>query len=197
MNGYAWFHLQGLHRPVRKENKRIIQNANISRPSIEPATLWFLAGHLDRLAIETVDYLCFKLLQYGEVTGNAWGVSNTWQYNNGYNNTYCNIISDKICISFADVDVIYYCLHLNFNSLISCISTCLETPYTLPVTSLYCNSNQLSRWPSGLDVRLEIKRSLVRYSAETYISILNFSLVSLPNRSAEPLQMKSSMTIHL
>ena len=47
----------------------------MSPPSIEPATFWFLAGHLDRLAIETVDYLCFKLLQYSEVTGNAWGVS--------------------------------------------------------------------------------------------------------------------------
>ena len=46
-----------------------------SPPSIEPATFWFLAGYLDRLAIETLDYLCFKLLQYSEVTGNAWGVS--------------------------------------------------------------------------------------------------------------------------
>ena len=34
----------------------------MSPPSIEPATLWFLAGHLDRLAIEAVDYLCFKFL---------------------------------------------------------------------------------------------------------------------------------------
>ena len=47
----------------------------MSPSSIEPATLWFLAGHLDRLAIETVDYLCFKLFQYSEMTGNAWGVS--------------------------------------------------------------------------------------------------------------------------
>ena len=31
-------------------------------PSIEPATLWFLARDLDRFAIEAVDYLCFKLL---------------------------------------------------------------------------------------------------------------------------------------
>ena len=36
---------------------------------------------------------------------------------------YCNRISDKFCISFTDVDVIYYCLHLNFNTLISCIAT--------------------------------------------------------------------------
>ena len=48
----------------------------MSPPGIEPANLEFLAGRLDRLAIETVDYLCFKLLQYSEVvTGNAWGVS--------------------------------------------------------------------------------------------------------------------------
>ena len=47
----------------------------MSPPSIESATLWFLAGHLDCLAIETVDYLCFKLFQYSEMTDNAWGVS--------------------------------------------------------------------------------------------------------------------------
>ena len=44
-------------------------------PGIEPATLCVLAGHLVRLAIETVDNLRFKLFQYSEVTGNAWGVS--------------------------------------------------------------------------------------------------------------------------
>ena len=37
-------------------------------------------------------------------------------------------------------DVIYYCLHLNLNTLISCIATCLETSNALPVTSLYCKS---------------------------------------------------------
>ena len=47
----------------------------MSPSSIEPATLWFLVGHLDRLAIETVDYLWFKLFQYSEMTDNAWGVS--------------------------------------------------------------------------------------------------------------------------
>ena len=43
----------------------------MSPPGIEPATLWFLAGHLDRLAIEEVDYLCLKLVQYSKMTGNA------------------------------------------------------------------------------------------------------------------------------
>ena len=47
----------------------------MSPPDIQQATHCFLAGHLERLAIETVDYLCFKLLQYREVTGNAWGAS--------------------------------------------------------------------------------------------------------------------------
>ena len=49
----------------------------MSPPGIEPATLCILAGHLDRLAIEAVDYLtvCFKHLQYSEVTGNAWDVT--------------------------------------------------------------------------------------------------------------------------
>ena len=75
VNGHAWFHLQGLRRPVRKDNKRKFQNENMSPSNIEPATLWFLAGHLDRFAIETVDYLCFKLVQCSEMTGNAWGVS--------------------------------------------------------------------------------------------------------------------------
>ena len=44
-------------------------------PGIEPATTWFLVRRLDRFAIETVDYLCLKLFQYSEVTGNTWGVS--------------------------------------------------------------------------------------------------------------------------
>ena len=47
----------------------------MSPPGIEPATLCILTGHLNRLAIEALDYLCFKLLQYSEMTGNAWGVS--------------------------------------------------------------------------------------------------------------------------
>ena len=41
---------------------------------IKPAILCILAGHLDRLAIGAVDYLCFKLLQFIELTGNAWDV---------------------------------------------------------------------------------------------------------------------------
>ena len=106
---------------------------------IDSATLWFLAGHLDRLAIEAVDYLCFKLVQYSEMTGIAWGFSKhvalLYKIDYGYI-TFCNRVSDKICI----VDVIYNCLHLSFNTLISCIATCLETPHALPVTSLYCKS---------------------------------------------------------
>ena len=47
----------------------------MSSSGVEPANLCFLAGHLYRLAIETADYLCFKLVQYSEMTGNAWGVS--------------------------------------------------------------------------------------------------------------------------
>ena len=47
----------------------------MSPPGIKSATLGFLAGHLVRLAIGTVDYLCFKLFQYSEVTGNLLGVS--------------------------------------------------------------------------------------------------------------------------
>ena len=47
----------------------------MSPPGIEPATLCFLAGHPDRLAIDTVDYLWFKLFQYSEMIGYAWGVS--------------------------------------------------------------------------------------------------------------------------
>ena len=47
----------------------------MSQPSIEPATLSFLAGHLYHLVIEADDYLCFELLQYSEMTGNACHVS--------------------------------------------------------------------------------------------------------------------------
>ena len=43
-------------------------------PGIEQATLCFLVGHQVRLAIGAVGYLCFKLLQYNEVTCNAWGI---------------------------------------------------------------------------------------------------------------------------
>ena len=129
--------------PTCKEGKQA-KNSKwkyMSPPCIEPVTLWFLAGHLDRLTIETVDYLCFKLFQCREMTGNAWGVSKhvtiqPWLYMD------CNRISYKICISFTNVDVIYYCLHLNFNTSISCIATCLETPQTLPVTSLYCKTKR-------------------------------------------------------
>ena len=49
----------------------------MSPPGIEPAILGFLAEHLVRFAIGTVAYLCFKLLQYSEVTGNVWGVFKT------------------------------------------------------------------------------------------------------------------------
>ena len=47
---------------------------------IEPAVLCFLVEHLaiDRLAIETVDYLWFKLLQYSVMRGAS---PNTLQYN--------------------------------------------------------------------------------------------------------------------
>ena len=44
-------------------------------PGIEPAILGFLAGHLVHLAIVTIDYMCFKLFKYSEMTGNALGVS--------------------------------------------------------------------------------------------------------------------------
>ena len=43
-----------------------------------------------------------------------------------------------------------------------------------------------------LGIRLEIEGSLVQFSAERY-----FPLVTIPHSSAEPMQMKSSMTIYL
>ena len=43
----------------------------MSQTGIELATLRFLAKHLEGLAIDRVDYLCFKLLQYSEDSGNA------------------------------------------------------------------------------------------------------------------------------
>ena len=68
----------------------------MSQPGIEPATLWFLAGHLDRLAIETVDNLRFKLVQYSEMTNEVmrWASPNTWQYNTIY-----EIDNGYICIA--------------------------------------------------------------------------------------------------
>ena len=131
--------------PTCKEGKQA-KNSKlkyIPPPGIEPATLWFLAGHLDRLAIKAVDFRCFKLLQYSEMTDNVWGISKHVAIQ------YINLImviyvlqqnSHKICISFTNVDVIYYCLHLNFNTLISCIAACFETLHALPVSSMYCKS---------------------------------------------------------
>ena len=116
-----WFHLQGLHRAVRKENKRKNQNKNICLRRIRTSDpLVFLARHLTRLAIETVDLLYLKRLHYSEVTGNAWVVSkprgNTMYqiYYDYIMYMYCNGLSDKICISFTNVDVICYCLHFKF-----------------------------------------------------------------------------------
>ena len=85
---------------------------------------------------------------------------------------YCNRLSDKICISVTNVDVICYCLHLNINNLIRCIAKCLETSHALHVASMYCKTgNQLPRWPNGIGVRLERKGSLVG------IQIPNFDLL--------------------
>ena len=53
----------------------------MSPPGIEPANLCILAGHLVRFAIEAVDYLCFKLVQYSEGTRISEACPNTWQYN--------------------------------------------------------------------------------------------------------------------
>ena len=47
----------------------------VSPTGIELAILCYLAGPLVRLAIGTVDNLCFNFLQYSEVTANAWSVS--------------------------------------------------------------------------------------------------------------------------
>ena len=49
-------------------------------------------------------------------------------------------------------------------------------------------SKELSLLLSRLGVRLESQQSLIRFLAETYIFILNFSLVFLPYSSAEPFQ---------
>ena len=82
-------------------------------PTSDP---WLSA--LDRLATGTDFLLRLKLLENSEVTGNAgasqksgpiytrqYNVSNwLWLYK------YWNRLSDKICISFTNVDVIYLCL---------------------------------------------------------------------------------------
>ena len=51
--------------PTRKEGKQAKSSKwkYMSPPGIEPATLCFLAGHLDQLANETVNFMCYKLLQ--------------------------------------------------------------------------------------------------------------------------------------
>ena len=76
MNGHAWFYLHGLHLPVRYvEQAKNYKLKYLSPTGIELAILGYLAGPLVRLTIGTVDNLCFKLLQYSEVTAIEWSVS--------------------------------------------------------------------------------------------------------------------------
>ena len=74
--------------PTCKEGKQANNSKwkYMSLPSIKPATLWFLAGHIDRLAIDTVDNLCVFLNSSSTVKWQVMrGASpNTWQYNNGF-----------------------------------------------------------------------------------------------------------------
>ena len=66
----------------------------MSPPGIEPATFWFLAGHLDRLAIEAVDYLCCKLVQYREKQVMRGAYPNTLQYNKKIDYGYICIVTE-------------------------------------------------------------------------------------------------------
>ena len=68
----------------------------------------------ERLAIETVDYLCVKLVQLSEMTGNAKGVSKhvAMQYIKIIMVIYILQQNFRQNLHF---DVIYYCLHLNSN----------------------------------------------------------------------------------
>ena len=81
MTAGEWSYLISIARapPTCKEGREAknekFKRKYMSPPDIESPTLCILAGHLDHLAIVAVEYLCFKLLQYSEVTGNAWGVT--------------------------------------------------------------------------------------------------------------------------
>ena len=97
---------------------KISKQKYMSPHGIEPATLGFPVGHLVRLAIGAVNYFLkllkyLKLLQYSKGT---WGVLKT------RGNTMYQIDHLHICIAtdcqkksafFTNVDVIFYCLHLN------------------------------------------------------------------------------------
>ena len=101
---------------------------------------------------------------------------------------YCNRLSSKICNSFTNVDVIYYCLHFNFawihKTIIKC--KCIVICYSWQNSERVLNAtNQLPRWPSGLGVRLVSQGPLARFPAEKYIFILSFWLVSVPYSSAD------------
>ena len=93
-----------------------------------------------------------------------------------------------------------FCLQYiyNHNQFYTLYCKGLGTPHALPVTVLQEFRTQVIICLDGQAVcqvvRIEIKESLVRSPAETYILILNLSLVFLPYTSAEPLQMKSSMS---
>ena len=92
-----------------------------------------------------------------------------------------NRLSDKICISFTNVDVIYYCLHSNFAwihntcTIIKC--KCIVLCYSWQDSERVLNAGkQMARWSKGLGVRLESKWSPVRFPVETFFSYWIFRL---------------------
>ena len=92
-----------------KGSKRNIQNENMPPPGFEPAIPCFPACCSNHSAIGAVNDMLLKLLQYLltllsiNTCGNAC-MKLIWL------DVYWNWPSDKICISFTNIDGIYYCL---------------------------------------------------------------------------------------
>ena len=112
----------------------------------------------------------FKLLQKNQQT--AINVSNCL-----WSDVYWNSLSDKICISFTNVHVNFYCLqnfawsHKTIIKLINVLSCIVQmTGFWNSLSAI----NHMSRWPKGLRRPVEIEVSLVRFPSETSFFILNF-----------------------
>ena len=152
----------------------------LSQPGIESAILCILAGHLDRLVIETVHYMCFKLVQYSEMTGYAWGVSK------------------HVAIQYIKLITVIYVLKRNFRQNLHFFHKC--RCYLLLFTFKLLHFDKLYFYVFGDVPRITCRDAAwcgLEFRWRHIFSFWIFQSQPVPNSSVDPMQMKSSMTIHL
>ena len=111
MKCHAWFHLYGFTELWATGTDR--NNSKwkcIPPPGIEPATPCFLVWRSNHSAIGTVNDKLLKLLHYYFLRYYQWTRVPVHVWDWFWLDVYWNWLSDKICISFTNIDVIYYFL---------------------------------------------------------------------------------------